>query len=151
MGHVLKLPVIHLDRHFWSPGWVEAPRDVWARTVARLCARPSWIIDGNYGGTLDLRLPAADAVVLLDLPPWQCVWGVFKRKLLPDPAGRSDMAEGCSERLPDRQFLWWVASYRWNGRRRALKKLQEWPDLPVFHLTSRRAVRRFTEELASRA
>ena len=151
MGEILELPVIHLDRHFWSPGWVEARKDVWADKVEQLCARPEWIMDGNYGGTLHLRLPAADAVVLLDLPPWQCVWGVYKRKLFPDVDGRSDIADGCSERLPDHQFLWWVASYRWNGRRRALDKLREWPHLPIFHMTSRRAVRGFTQRLAAGA
>lgn len=151
LGTILDLPVIHLDRHFWGPGWVEAPKSVWATKVEQLCARPEWIMDGNYGGTLHLRLPAADAVILLDPPPWQCVWRVYKRKLFPDPIGRADLAEGCSERLPDHQFLWWVASYRWSGRKRALGKLREWPQLPIFHLTSRRAVRQFTEGLASQA
>ena len=37
------LPVVHLDHHFWKPGWVESSRDEWrsarADTVI-LVARP---------------------------------------------------------------------------------------------------------------
>ena len=72
LGSKLELPVIHLDRHYWHPGWVGTPQDQWQRTVSRLVQRESWIIDGNYRGTLAMRLKAADSVVFLDLPPWIC-------------------------------------------------------------------------------
>jgi hypothetical protein len=30
-------------------------------------------MDGNFVGTLDLRLAVCDTAILLDLPPWQCL------------------------------------------------------------------------------
>jgi adenylate kinase family enzyme len=27
MAEILNLPIIHLDRHYWNPGWVERERD----------------------------------------------------------------------------------------------------------------------------
>ena len=49
-------PVIHLDHHYWSPGWVaDARRRVGRATSASCSAGDRWVVDGNYGGTLELR------------------------------------------------------------------------------------------------
>jgi hypothetical protein len=37
---------------FWRPGWQEPPDDEWYAQVEELIARPCWIMDGNYGGSL---------------------------------------------------------------------------------------------------
>src|SRR5262245_29755970 len=66
------LPVIHLDVHYWQPGWVEPSMDAWRETQRRLLSADAWIADGNDLGTLDLRLERADTVVFLDTPWWLC-------------------------------------------------------------------------------
>src|SRR4051812_22129729 len=48
----LGLPLIHLDALYWRPGWVETPKEEWAREVRRLLSADRWVMDGNYGGTL---------------------------------------------------------------------------------------------------
>src|SRR5687768_16103132 len=48
LGEITGLPVIHLDQHYWRPGWIEPSKDVWSRQVTELLQRDSWIIDGNY-------------------------------------------------------------------------------------------------------
>ena len=63
LGEILKLKVIHLDSLFWSAGWLEMPKDQWRAMVEELIKGDSWILDGNYGGTLDLRLAACDGVI----------------------------------------------------------------------------------------
>src|SRR5207248_9352838 len=75
------LPLIHLDLLYWRPGWQPTPGEEWRETVRRLVAGERWIIDGNYGGTLDLRLAACDTVVFLDLPRVLCLWRVLVRQL----------------------------------------------------------------------
>jgi hypothetical protein len=57
------LPLIHLDIHFWKPGWVEPTEDEWREKQRGLLSGDGWIIDGNYHATLDLRLERADTVV----------------------------------------------------------------------------------------
>jgi adenylate kinase family enzyme len=47
LGVKLGLPVHHLDRLLWQPGWVETARTSWRALQAELCAQPAWIIDGN--------------------------------------------------------------------------------------------------------
>lgn len=107
----LDLPLIHLDALYWQAGWVETPKDVWRQRLATLLQGEAWVMDGNYGGTLDLRLAACDTAILLDLPPWQCLWRVVRRRLRHRGRARPDMTPGCPERL-DGAFLMWVATWR---------------------------------------
>ena len=79
LGELLKLPVVHLDKLSWRPGWQELDRATFSERTCAAAAGERWIIDGNYTGTLDLRLPRAQAVVWLDYPLWRCLWGVGRR------------------------------------------------------------------------
>lgn len=101
-------PVVHLDAYFWQPGWQPTPRAEWTERVRALAAQDSWIMDGNYAATLELRLSRADTVVVLDLPRAQCLYRVVRRGLLERGRSRSDLAVGCREQLPDREFLRWI-------------------------------------------
>ncbi|MEM6646980.1 MAG: hypothetical protein AAF730_12090 [Bacteroidota bacterium] len=65
LGEQLSLPVIHLDAHYWNPGWVETPPDAWAAKVDTLIKGEAWVMDGNYGGTMDARIARADTVIFL--------------------------------------------------------------------------------------
>ena len=56
------LPLIHLDREFWSAGWIAMEEAAWLRRVEELISAPRWIMDGNYGGTLAARVRAADTL-----------------------------------------------------------------------------------------
>jgi len=66
------IPLVHLDLHFWKPGWVAPSVAEWRERQAEVLSGDAWIADGNYHETLDLRLERADTVVLLDLPWWRC-------------------------------------------------------------------------------
>ena len=66
------LPVIHLDLSFWKPGWVAPSETEWREKQRDVLAGDTWIADGNYHETLDLRLERADTVVVLDMPWWRC-------------------------------------------------------------------------------
>src|SRR5689334_714271 len=68
LGNILHLPVHHLDTIMWKRGWVMTADDEEDRILAELTARPTWIIDGNYGRTMPARFVAADTIILLDLP-----------------------------------------------------------------------------------
>ena len=81
LASTTKLPLIHLDAEFWQAGWRETPREQWVQRVAELVRADSWIMDGNYGGTLPARISAADTVVLLALPRLQCLYRVLQRTL----------------------------------------------------------------------
>lgn len=122
LGAILQLEVIHLDSLYWSAGWVEMPKDVWRTTVGELLTREAWIMDGNYGGTLDLRLQACDAVIFLDVPRLICLWRVLKRVAAYRTESRPDMAAGCPEKI-DWEFIKYIWQYPRKNRPAVLEKL----------------------------
>ncbi len=63
LGDILQIDVIHLDTFYWRPGWVETPKPEWREIVLGLVQRESWIMDGNFSGTLEQRLEACDTVI----------------------------------------------------------------------------------------
>ena len=120
LGEHLKIEVLHLDRFYWRSGWTEPPKSEWRKTVEELLRRDAWIMDGNYSGTLDLRLGACDTVIFLDISRVVCLWRVLKRGLKYRNGSRPDMAEGCREKL-DPKFISWV----WNYSNRSRPKIVE--------------------------
>ena len=110
LGALLDLEVRHLDQLFWQPGWLKPAPEDWLQKVDELTDRDSWILDGNYSGTLDLRLRKCDTVVFLDLSRWLCLWRIVTRALRYRNRSRPDMAEGCLEKL-DLEFVLWVWNY----------------------------------------
>ena len=102
------LPVIHLDVHFWEPGWAEPTADAWRVRERGLLAGDEWIADGNYEATLDDRLEHADTLVFLDTPWWVCAQRALVRGIRPRPAG-FQLPDGCPEsalrRLRDEWLL----------------------------------------------
>lgn len=123
LGIILNLEVIHLDAFYWNPGWVETPKLEWQSIIQNLILRESWIMDGNYSGTLDIRLPLADTVIFLDFPRLLCLWRVIKRSWQYAGQSRPDMASGCPERLTW-QFLKFVWTYPITRRPVILDKLR---------------------------
>jgi len=116
------LPLIHLDALFWRPGWDPTPADEWHAKVEELVRREAWIMDGNYGGTLDIRLAACDAVVFLDIPRLVCLWRVLRRQLQHGGRSRAELPAGCPERL-SWEFVKWIWTYPARRRGSILQRL----------------------------
>jgi len=147
LGALLGLPVIHLDRLFWRPGWVETPREEWVRVQTEAVRGERWVIDGNYGGTLELRLGVAGTIIFLDFPRLVCLWRVLKRRRQYAGRTRPDLGPGCPERI-DWEFLRWVWRFPLDERPGVLAKLAGLsPDKRVIRLASPAAVARFLDDL----
>ncbi|HLO02605.1 MAG TPA: hypothetical protein VK191_05820, partial [Symbiobacteriaceae bacterium] len=136
----LQLPLHHLDRLFWRPGWVPTPKAAWIQIQEGLVAGERWLIDGNYDSTLDLRLARADTVIFLDLPRWRSLWGVTKRFFQYRGRSRPDLDPGCPEQV-DWEFYKWIWRFKHADRPRMVAKLKALPpEVKVIWLHSRRDV-----------
>ncbi|HEY5560668.1 MAG TPA: DNA topology modulation protein [Clostridiaceae bacterium] len=127
LGKILNIPVYHLDKLNWKPGWVPTPKDEWDELVGNLVSKEEWIIDGNYGRTLDIRLENADMIIFLNLPMYLCIYRIVKRRLMYQGKSRPDMNEGCLEKL-DIDFIRWVWGYNKNQKPKILDKLKKYSD-----------------------
>ena len=139
------IELIHLDKVFWKPNWVETPKDEWKKTVEDLLTKDSWIMDGNFGGTMEMRIAACDTVIFLDLPRTICVWRAYKRVLIYKKNSRPDMAEGCDEKF-DLKFLKWIWDYPTRTKPRVealLKRFQN--EKNIIRLKSKSEVEDFLE------
>jgi adenylate kinase family enzyme len=109
LSQITQLPLIHLDKEFWKDGWIETPRQEWVEKQKRLILGDEWIIDGNYGGTMDLRLEKADTIICFKLSRTTCILSYLKRVITNMGKVRPDMPEGCPEKF-DFEFM----KYIWN-------------------------------------
>ncbi len=142
----LGIPVIHLDAHFWTPGWVPTPREDWVQAERELMQPEAWIVDGNFFRTMDARLALADTVIFLDLPRLTCLARVLKRRVRYHGRSRPDMAAGCPEKI-DLEFLRWIWDYPRTKRPAMLEKLASVraSGRRAVHLRSASEVARFLE------
>lgn len=119
----IDVPVIHLDQHYWKPDWVESSKEEWEQKVQELASREEWIIDGNYSGTLDIRLNRADTIIYLDVSTLTCMSRVLRRIRKYKGKTRPDMPTGCNERY-DWDFLHYVLVFNLTRRKKLLHKLR---------------------------
>ena len=126
IGEITRLPVIHLDAEQWRAGWVPMPETEWEVRVRELAARDAWVMDGNYGGTMDLRLARCDTVIFLDLPRRAALAVILRRWLRHRGQTRPDMTPGCPERMRW-EFVRWVWEYQHTRRPEVLRRLEALP------------------------
>ena len=145
LGEKTGLPVVHLDKLFWHPGWVESTKEEIDQRIMEAMAEPQWIMDGNYNRTLPKRLEYCDTVIYLDFSTFACLLGVAKRVLTTYGQVRPDMAEGCPERF-DLEFLKWVWKFNGKHRKRYYELLAQ-TEKNVYIFKNRRQVKKFLNSI----
>ena len=147
------LPVIHLDLHYWKPGWAKPSDAEWRDKQRTLLAGEAWIADGNYHETLDLRLVRAETVVVLDTPWWTCAGRAFARGVRKRPSWLQ-MPEGCDDSVRRRLLdEWRLVGVIWRSRRSEPEReraiiSQHGSHAALHVLRSRRAAQEFLSSLS---
>lgn len=119
----LDLELIHLDYHFWQPGWQKPQIASWLEKVKYLISKPKWVMDGNYSSILELRREKADTVIFLEEKRLICLWRCFRRYLKYRGRNRPDLRKGCPESF-DLEFIHWIWNYPRKEKPEILKKLK---------------------------
>ena len=138
LGEKLRVPVIHLDAHYWQPGWVLPDREEWRVQVAALVNGTEWIMDGNYSHTLDLRLARAQGVVWLECPRLTSLRRILWRSISGYGKTRPDMQADCPERI-DPEFIRYVWTFQ-RDRRPEIETILAVGRLPMIRLDGKDAV-----------
>ena len=132
LGERTSIPVVELDKHFWDEGLRPTPAKVWRDVQSELTARDRWIMDGDLGpyDQVEVRLTAADTILVLDFPLWVCGWRSLRRS---------------RERL---DFWWWIALWRLRNRPRLLRTIARCaPEARLVIVRSPRALNRFVSSI----
>jgi len=150
LGAHAGLPVVHLDKLWWRPGWQEVGADAFDAALGNELARDAWIIEGNFTRTLATRLERADTAIWLDLSRHLCIARILRRVLASRGRDRLDMPDGCPDRL-DLAFLRWTWAYPTRSRAKTAELLDafERAGRRVVRLRSPREVRAWQDRFGS--
>jgi adenylate kinase family enzyme len=124
LGKVQQLPVIHLDSLYWKSGWVASTEMEWNQIIEELILKDQYIMDGNYSRTLSIRMKDADTIFFFDFSRFLCMYQVIKRRIINHGKTRSDMAEGCKEKI-DLEFIKWIWNFKKRSKDKILGELEE--------------------------
>lgn len=125
------LPLYYLDMMYWNPDRTTKPKDEFRAALRETVALPEWIIDGNYGSTLEIRMEACDTVIFLDYPVEVCIAGVEERRGKPRP----DMP--WVETEPDLEFIEFIKKYNEESRPKVIELLEKYKEKNIIIFKSR--------------
>lgn len=110
---------LHLDTVQFLPNWVERPYQEKKKMVKNyLDTHQDWVIDGNYSKLYQARrLEESDLIIVMLFNRFDALKRVVKRFFQYRGRTRSDMAEGCHEKL-DWEFIKWVLYEGRNSQKR---------------------------------
>lgn len=147
LGRILDASVTHLDAAFYDDEWNELPMEKFAALQRELVGRPTWVIDGNYNSTLQIRLEACNTVVLMDVSTVAALYGIFSRQIR---HGAGHKGNGVHNRI-HWGVIKYVATYRRKMRPRVMAKIEEFASgrADVVLLSNRRQTRRWLRNVVA--
>ena len=149
LAQILDAPLTHLDATYYDEQWNPLPQEEFAAKQEKLVAGERWIIEGNYAGTLPIRLAAADTVIFLDLPAATCLWGIAQRRRR--YRGGQHQTDGVYDRITW-NFVRYILGYRHVMRPRVRNLIREHgPHVRLISLTSRRQANQLVDRLRRQA
>lgn len=137
------LPLFHLDMMYWNADKTIVEKPVFRQRLSDAMAGEEWIIDGNYGSTMELRLQACDTVFFLDYPVELCLEGVRARR----GKARTDMPWVEAVEEEDTEFLEFIRSYNAESRPVVLELLKKYEDKAIFIFQSRSEANAFLKSV----
>ena len=135
------LPLHHLDMMFWNVDKTTVEKSIFREKLSAVLDTDEWIIDGNYGSTMELRIAECDTCFFLDFPLEICLGGIKERQGKP----RSDMP--WVETEDDAEFLDFIRKYNEKERPNVLSLLDKYSDKNIVIFKSREEADEFLIEL----
>ena len=133
LSDVTGIPAVELDALFWQPGPTPMDPSRWAACQQELVQRDRWILDGDlgpYDTALEVRLRAADTIIVLDFPFLRCAWRTLRR-------GREQA-----------EYWRWVWAYRRRSLPDVMRAISsEAPRAKLYVLRNPAMVQRFAAEV----
>ncbi len=137
------IPLFHLDMMYWNADRTTVGRAVFRKRLSDALRKDEWIIDGNYGSTMELRLQACDTVIFLDIPSDVCLDGIRERR----GKARSDMPWTENVDEEDAEFIEFIKNYNSDSRPAVMELLDKYSHKDICIFRSRNEADGFLKQL----
>ncbi len=135
------IPLFHLDMMRWQSDRTMVPRDVFMKRLDDVLAKSSWIIDGNYGSTMEYRMEKCDTVFFLDFDTEVCLAGIRER------IGKPRLDMPWNETEEDPEFMDFIKNYNTYNRPKVLDLLSCTADKTVIIFKNRTEANQYLKNL----
>ena len=135
------IPLFHLDQLNWNADKTTVEKTVFLKRVKEVIQKDTWIIDGNYGSSMEMRMQACDTVFFLDYPVDVCIQGIYGRV----GKVRTDMP--WVEDEVDEDLIEFVKNYEKEDRPEVLNLLSKYKRKDIHIFRSRLDANRYLESL----
>ena len=125
------IPLYHLDMMYWNADKTTVEKSVFLERLSVVLEKDEWIIDGNYGSTMELRMAACDTVIFLDYSLDVCLDGIRERRGKP----RSDMP--WIETEEDSEFIEFIKNYNEQQKPKVIELIKKYSDKNIIIFKSR--------------
>lgn len=153
LSAALGIPYVQLDELFWKPNWVESTEEEFLPKVASAVGDDTWVLDGNFSRTTDIKWQRADTVIWLDysfLTTFTQLFGrtikraVKKNELWPNTGNRESFRKSFFDKSSI--LMWFFKNYGRNKKRyEEAMQSSEFSHLNFVRLTNRKEAREFIE------
>ena len=99
------LPLYYLDMIWHKPDRTTITKQEFDAKLSEIIKQEEWIIDGNYGRTLEMRIQWCEAIFLLDSPVEECLVGAKSR------IGKQRVDMPWIETEFDEEFKQWIMDF----------------------------------------
>lgn len=138
---IIGIPLFHLDMMYWNSDRTTVDKAVFRERLSNTIQKNEWIIDGNYGSTIELRLQACDTVIFLDYPLDVCLNGINERR----GKARTDMP--WIENEVDVEFIEFIKNYNFQSRPKVMELLDKYSDKDIYIFKKRNEADEFLRML----
>lgn len=135
------IELFHLDMMYWNADKTTVDKAVFRERLLSAMQNEEWIIDGNYGSTMEMRMKECNTVFFLDYPAEICIEGVRERMGKP----RADMP--WTETEEDREFMNFIINYNQESRPKVIGLLNKFSDRKIYIFKSRKQADDFLKSL----
>lgn len=132
LHEIISIPLYHLDLLYWKEDKTTVTKEIFLGKLENILKTKKWIIDGNYGSTMKMRIQECDTVFFLDYPVEVCLDGIRERK----GKARPDMP-WIEDEESDPEFISFIKNYKKESRPKVINLLRQYSEKNITIFKSR--------------
>ena len=140
---ITNIPLFYLDMMYWNADRTIVDAPIFYQRISDIMNKNEWIMDGNYGSTLELQIKECDTVIFLDYPLEVCLDGIRERR----GKARTDMPWFEAEDEEDAEFMEFVQNYHMQNRLQVMELFEKYSDKNIIVFNNREEARLFLEKM----